>query len=195
MKKLTLKLTIGLSALLIGITMVWASGILKVWFPQTANPPSAVTDTSATQQFARAKSGKILVSFKKFHYGKGWFAYFEIINDTPESVFYVGSKRQNANYADYCTLSVRPKEEANNFFPFKVLNQCHYSKVDRLQALESGKSIIFDVYEQDIRNLLNLKDANVETRAQFGFEFFVGAEKDREILWSEEITFPYDEYR
>ena len=194
MKKTILKFAVGILAVVIGITIVWASGIFQNLFSSTANSPASIAEIFSTQQIPSEKSGRIIVRFKEFHYGKWWFAYFEVINDTPNSIFYVGSSRGNAP-ADYCSLSVRQKEQSDSFAPFKVLNKCHYSKVDKLQTLKSGESVIFQVNEDDIRDLLNIKGTKAETRAQFGFEFFVEEEKLREILWSEEITFPFDKHR
>ncbi len=64
-----------------------------------------------------------------------------------------------------------------------------------LQTLEPGDRIILSAWENEVRSLLHITDVKTDTKGQIGFEFFVGEEKRREIVWSEEITFPYDELR
>jgi len=192
MKKTILKFTVGFLALAIGIAIVWASGVFQVLFPQPANSSLPVAKVPATRQPAREKSGKVLIIFKEFEYRKGWVANFEIINDTTQLIFYVGSKGKYES--DYCTLAVKRNEKVENL-TFRVRSRCYYSTGMFLQTLEPSESVVLTVWEHEARDMLFIKDSKLETKAQIGLEFFVGEEKRREMLWSEEITFPYDEYR
>ena len=200
MKKLILKFTVGFLALAIGIGIVWASGILQILFPQPTHSSLPAPETSVVQLSNREKSGKVLIQFKKFEYRKGWLANFEIVNDSMQPIFYVGSKRKDE--FDYCTLAVKHEEPfpANHDgkidnLSFDVRDVCYYGKFLSLQILKPGESITLSVWEHEVRSLRHIKDAKLDTKAQIGFEFFVGEEKRREILWSEEGTFPLDEYR
>lgn len=200
MKKISLKFAVGFLALVIGIAVVWVSGVYKVLISTPVNLSTSTTETSAQQQPIRGKSGKVLIHSKEFEYGKGWNANFEIVNETPQPIFYVGSKRKDK--FDYCTLAVKHEEPfpANHDgiidnLSLNIRDSCYYSTGMFLQTLEPGDSIILAVWENEVRNLRHITDAQSDTKAQIGFEFFVGADKRREIVWSEEITFPYDEYR
>ncbi|HEX8737206.1 MAG TPA: hypothetical protein VF721_17875 [Pyrinomonadaceae bacterium] len=200
MKKPSFKFAAGFLALVIGLAVVWASGIYRVLFPATANLTAPAAETSAPQQTIRGQSGKILIHSKGFEYGKEWIADFEIINETRQPIFYVGSR--NKNKFDYCTLAVKRQEQLKNLsfnelknLSFKIRDVCYYGTFLTLQTLEPGESMALAVEEHEVRSLLHINDAKSDTKAQIGFEFFVGEEKRREILWSEEITFPYDEYR
>ena len=200
MKKRILKFIVGLTALAIGIGIVWASGILQILFPQPEKSSLPAPDIQVTQPSNREKSGKVLIYHKGFEYGKGWIANFEIINDTMQPVFYVGSKRKDK--FDYCTLAVKHEEPfpANHDgkidnLSLSIRSSCYYSTGMFLQTLEPGESLILSADEHEVRSLRHIKDSKQETEAQIGFEFFIGEEKRREILWSEEIKFPYDEHR
>lgn len=200
MKKIILKYIVGFLALVFGIGIVWASDILQILFPQSATSSPQAFDTQVTQSSKREKFGKILIHHKGFEYGKGWIANFEIINDTAQPIFYVGSKRRDK--FDYCTLVVKHEEPfpANqdgkiDNLSFDVRDACYYGKFLSLQTIESGESLILSVNEHEVRSLRHIKDKKQETVAQIGFELFVGEEKRREILWSGEIVFPFDEHR
>lgn len=192
MRKNRLKFVAATLAFVIGVGIVWASGIVQFLLAPSADISAPVSEISATQQFAREKSGKVLIRFKEFEYRKSWVAVFEIFNDSEHPVLYVGSKDKYES--DYCTLAVRHKEKFENL-SLEIRSRCYYPPVMGLQTLESGESRIFSVEDYEVRDALYLKDKSLETRAQIGFEFFVSEEKRREILWSEEITFPYDEHR
>lgn len=198
MKKISLKFAVGFLALVVGIAVVWASGVYQL--PTSANQSVPKTETPAQQQATREKSGEVLIHFKEFEYGKGWIANFEIINETAQPIFYVGSKRKHK--FDYCTLAVKHEEPfpANHDgkidnISFNIRSSCFHSTGMFLQTLESGESLILSADEHEVRSLLHINDSKQETEAQIGFEFFVGQERHREILWSEEIKFPYDQYR
>lgn len=200
MKKISLKFAAGFLALVVGIAVVWASGVYKVLSAAPANLTATATETSAPQQNVEGRSGKLLIHSKEFEYGKTWVANFEIINETPQPIFYVGSKRKGK--FDYCTLAVKHEEPfpANpdgkiDNLSLRIRSSCYYSTGMFLQRLEPGESLILSVEDYEVRDALHIKDAKQVTKAQIGFEFFTGEEKRREILWSEEITFPYDEYR
>ncbi len=103
MKKLTLKITVGLLTLVIGIFVVWTSGILQTLFPQPGqgqlSPTLGVTVLASPP--IREESGKIVLLFKGFELFKDWSAKFEIVNYTSKPIIYVGFKRKD----DFCTLS------------------------------------------------------------------------------------------
>ncbi|HLL73923.1 MAG TPA: hypothetical protein VK421_01390 [Pyrinomonadaceae bacterium] len=200
MRKISLKFAVGFLALVVGSALAWASGIYRVLFPSPANLAAPATETPAQQQSIRGQSGKVLTHSKGFEYGKEWVANFEIVNETAQPIFYVGSKRKGK--IDYCTLGVKHGEPfpANHDgkidnLTFKIRDECYYNTSLTLQMLEPGESMTLSVGEDEVRGLRHIKDSKQKTTAQIGFEFFVGEEKRREILWSEEIIFPYDEYR
>jgi hypothetical protein len=192
MNKLILKVAVGFSTLATGIAVVWASGIALVSSPSPANLSLPVSETPATRQLIRGNSGKVPVHFKGFEYGKGWLADFEIINETAHPIYYVGSKRKYK--FDYCTLAAKHKEKYENL-SFDIRSSCRHSTGMFLQSLQPGESLVLAVWEHEVRQLLHITDAKLDTKAQIGFEFFTGEEKRREMLWSEETTFPYDDPR
>lgn len=202
MKKLILKLSIGFLALVIGVAVVWTSGIFQLLLP-TLPPNSSLpaVEIPTANNSDREKSGKVLVNFKGFEYRKSWVANFEITNETTQPIFYVGSKHK-ADSLHYCTLAVKHEEPfpANHDgkidnLNIRITDVCHYNSFFSLQTLRPGESIVLAAEDYTVRDMLHIKDSKQETKAQIGFEFFVGEEKHREILWSEEITFPFDKSR
>lgn len=200
MKKLSLKFAVGFSALVFGIAVVWASGVYQILFPLPASSTAPATEMSARRQSPSETSSKIVIRFKEFEYGKTWNANFEITNETTKPVYYVGSKRKDR--FDYCTLAVKHEEPfpANHDgkidnLSVEIRSGCYYSTGMFLQTLEPGESIVFGVWEDEVRTMRRITDAKSDTQAQIGFEIFTGEGKRREILWSEEITFPHDQYR
>jgi hypothetical protein len=194
-KKSLLKFTVGLLALVFGISVVWTSGIYHRFFPSPGD--TASTQIDPAQRSAGERSGKVLIRLRNFEYGKDWIAYFEIINDTEQPIFYVGSKDRYA--LAYCTLGVKHEEPfpANHDgkidnLAFKVTDACYYGQLLSLQTIQPGESFVLAVDDYVVREMLNIKDPKQETKAQVGFEIFAGEDRHREILWSEEITFPVD---
>ena len=119
MKKNILKFTVAVLAAVSSIAIVWASGVFQSLFSSSSNSSVPIAEIPVSG----IKSGKIIVRFKEFYYGKMWSAYFEVINDTSNPVFYVGSKRGDSNSSDFCALAIRKKEDADSFSPFNMLNQ------------------------------------------------------------------------
>lgn len=203
MKRKTLFISIGLLALVTGVAVLWLSSFFPQFFPLINNPSSnAATPVEAEldQQFVRERSGKVIINFRNFEYGKEWNANFEIINETAQPIFYVGSKRKDK--FDYCILGVRhvepfpanPDGKIENL-SFRVRDSCYYGTFLALQILKPGESIVLAAEDHEVRDMLAIKDTEQRTTAEIGFEVFTGDEKRREILWSEEIMFPPDPYR
>jgi hypothetical protein len=184
MNKFILKISlIVLSLFAIGISILWARGAFHTFTSRLNDAPSS----NAVQQPTVGRSGKIIIRHKTFEFGKDWNADFEIINDTSQPMFYVGSKDRH-RFA-YCTLAAKHKEQYQNI-SFKIRYSCYESTFLALQSLQPGERLILAVEKQDVRDLLHLTNANSEIKAQIGFEVFVGEGKRREILWSDEVTFP-----
>jgi hypothetical protein len=167
----------------IGVSILWARGTFHVFSSRSSDAPSS----NAALQSAAVHSGKVLIRLKEFEFGKDWNADFEITNDTAQPVFYVGSK-DKYRFA-YCTLAAKHQEQYQNI-AFKIRDICYESTFLALQSLQPGESVILAVEKHDVQELLHPTDANSEVKAQIGFEVFVGEGKRREILWSDEVTFP-----
>jgi len=196
MKKFSLKFVAGLLALVIGVFVVWASGILQVLFPQptqTAVSPTAKETTLASPP-TNEESGKIVLRFKGFELLKGWVANFEVVNYTAKPITYVGFK--NKGIFDFCTLAAQrdtiyePTGVKNHHSGTTTKTHCRFSTAVILQTIEPNETVVFSVFKQEVQDLVNIRELK---SAQIGFEFFVGDEKRREMLWSEEITFPEEE--
>jgi hypothetical protein len=69
-------------------------------------------------------------------------------------------------------------------------DNCLYSTAVILQTVEPNETIVFSVFKHDAQRLVNIKELK---STKLGFEFFVGDEKRRILLWSEEIPFPEDQ--
>lgn len=193
-------MTVGLIALATVVVVIFASGIYQRFFQSTRSPSETPALQNPVDQPVRAPSGKVVITFRDFEYGKEWNAKFQIINETTQPIFYVGSKYRGA--FDYCTLGVRHEEPfPANFdgkidnLTFRVSHACYYGTSIALQRLNPGEIVVLAASDHTVRDMLAIKDPNRDTIAQIGFEVFVGEEKQREILWSEEITFPPDPYR
>ena len=195
MKKLSLKFAVGFLALVIGIAIVGASGILQVLFPQPAQTSlSTAKETTLASPPTNEESGKIVLRFKGFELLKGWIANFEIVNYTAKPITYVGFKSKGI--FDFCTLAAQrdtiyePTGAKVHHSGNATKTHCRLSTAVILQTIEPGETIVFSVFKDEVQDLVNLRELK---SAQIGFEFFVGDEKRREMLWSEEITFPEDE--
>jgi hypothetical protein len=192
MKSLSSKLVIGFITLLSGIAIVWVSGnfhpLTYSFFKATAPPAENVVQISEPP--FRVRSGKVQLHFTGFEPAKDWIADFEIVNDTEQPIIYIGYP-YNDKFS-YCTLAVR------RFNPFKhsghkTRDNCLDAPSVSLQTIEPGRSLKFSIFQYEVRELLHLGAAEQKVNAQVGFEVFVGEGKRREMLWSEEITFPNDE--
>ncbi len=191
MKNLSLKLLVGVLALFIGISMAWARGVFKAFsFSLTTSTLSSADKVMPTSEPpVREKSGKVQLHFKGFEQSKDWIAHFEIVNDTAQPIIYVGHPRKD-NFS-FCTLAARRYEQFMQS-GYATRYNCIDSTYVGLQTIESGKSIHFSIFKNEVRDMLRSEASESKTNAQFGFEFFVGDEKRKEMLWSEEITFPND---
>jgi hypothetical protein len=200
MKKYAIGLTISFLALAIVIVVVFASGSYQSIFQAGRSSSESPAVPDSVDLPVGGRSGKVVINFRNFEYGKEWNANFEIINETTQPIFYIGSPRKGA--FDYCTLGVRHEEPfpANHDgkidnLTFRVSYGCYYGTSMALQTLNPGESIVLAADDHRVRDMLGIKEPNKETTAQIGFEVFVGEDKRREILWSEEITFPADPSR
>lgn len=184
MKESMFKLALTILALSVAcISIYWMRGAFHVYSPRSGNAPSF----NPAQSNVTTRSGNVLVRFKEFEFGKDWNADFEITNGTSRPAYYVGS---NGKYRfAYCTLAAKRQEQFLNV-SFKIRDICYESTILGLQLLQPGESLILAVEKQDVRDLLHTTDANSEIKAQIGFEFFLGDDSHREILWSDEVTFP-----
>jgi hypothetical protein len=195
MKKLSLKIAVGISALVIGIAIVWASGIIQLLSPTPARHSSSLSAnvTLVASPPTSGEAGKIILRFKGFEPSKDWIANFDIVNYTAKPITYIGLKRKDR--FDFCTLAARrdsvyePTGVKVHHSGVTTKYHCRESTAVILQTIEPGESVPFSVFQHEVQDLVNLRDLK---SAQIGFEFFVGDEKRREMLWSEELTFPDD---
>jgi len=135
---------------------------------------------------AAARSGKVLIRFKEFEFGKDWAADFEITNDTMQPLTYVG--HNNKDRFTYCTLAAKRQEKYDNV-AFTVRDACVLGTLVSLQTLEPGQSVVLAARKNEIQDMLHVNDAS-SVATQIGFEAFVGDDRHREIVWSDPITFP-----
>jgi hypothetical protein len=129
----------------------------------------------------------VLIRFKEFEFGKDWAAAFEIINDTTGPVLYVG--HNNKDRFTYCTLAAKRQDSNGEVSAVTVREICGLGTLVTLQTLQPGQSMVLAARKNEIRDLLHVTDAST-VAAQIGFEVFVGDDRRREIVWSEQITFP-----
>jgi hypothetical protein len=179
-----LLLALGVSVLSAGCAARKASSPQTV--PTTNVAPERVTAVSRTST-ATERSGKVLIRFKEFEFGKDWAADFEIINDTTGPVLYVG--HNNKDRFTYCTLAARRQDNNTEMPAVTVRDLCILGTLVSLQKLEPGQSAVLAARKNEIRDLLHITDAST-VGAQVGFEVFVGDDRRREMVWSEQITFP-----
>jgi len=140
---------------------------------------------------ATQRSGNVLINFKEFEFGKDWAADFEIINDTKGPVLYFG--HNNKDRFTYCTLAARRQDNNPEMTAVTVRDLCVLGTLVSLQTLEPGQSAVLAARKTEIQDLLHLRDRSSPVTAQIGFEVFVGNDRRREIVWSEQITFPNQE--
>jgi hypothetical protein len=160
----------------------------------TSHPSLSTTNTqpSSTLPIARvstSRSGKVLVRFKEFEFGKDWSADFEITNETNAPISYIGDKTYRFAY---CTLGA--KLEKQNI-AFTIRDFCTLGNFVSLQTLEPGQSMVLAAQKNEVHDLLYKNDLSSTVTAQIGFEIFVGNDRHRETVWSEQITFPNQEPR
>lgn len=196
MKKFSLKLAVGLSALIISIVIVWTSGIIQLLNlkPQELlSPSNEIKNLSMTMPTAE-EAGKVIIHFKGFELYKDWVAKFEITNHTAKPITYIGFK--NKGEFDFCTLAAQREElwepSGNKAHASGTTTKyhCRESKAVILQTIEPNERVVFSVAKNEVQDLVNLRE-NYKN-AKIGFEFFINDEKRREMFWSEDITFPND---
>ena len=126
---------------------------------------------------------------------KDWAARFEISNYKAKPIVYVGF-RDKPNEYGFCNLAAQRVEKSEgrgvdtHASGFTTRYSCQYSNAVGLQTIEPKESLIFAVDKYEVKPLIGLDEK--QKNAQIGFEFFVGDEKRREIVWSQDITFPND---
>lgn len=197
MKKISLKFAVGLLALVVGIAIVWANGVIQFLIPATEQKSSLSTANESLIATTPEgdQSGKVILKFKGFELYKGWVAKFEITNYTAKPIIYIGFKDKQE--FDFCTLAAQREEiwesSGNKAHASGTITKdhCRESTAVILQTIEPGEKVIFSVFKNEVQDLVSLHEKY--KNAQIGFEFFVGDEKRREMLWSEDITFPDDE--
>src|SRR5256885_10134680 len=150
---------------------------------------AASPQIATTTQMVTAQSGKVLVRFKAFEFGKDWAADFEITNDTNGPISYVGDKTYRFAY---CTLAAKLE---NKNIAFTIRDFCTLENLVSLQTLEPGQSIVLAAEKNEIHNLRYKNELSSTVTAQIGFEVFVGNDRHREMVWTEQITFPNQEPR
>ena len=146
----------------------------------------------ATTNVAASPSGKVLIHFKEFEFGKDWSADFEVTNDTNEPISYVGDKTYRFAY---CTLAAKRTDHPFENAAFTLRNFCTLGNRVSLQTLAPGQSIVLAAEKAEIRDLLYKNDASATVAAQIGFEVFVGNDRHRDMVWTEQISFPNEDPR
>jgi hypothetical protein len=141
---------------------------------------SLVSETSpqTTEVLPESNSGKVEIRLKRFYkYEDSNVAEFELINGTTEPVTYMGYNKNS-----YCNVTFRRGDKLN------TVNQCTCGTGLGLQTLPAGETALYTVPDVVARYHLKLKKQKIT--ASFGFEVMVGAEKRKQELWTEEVTFP-----
>src|SRR5580765_1393863 len=175
---LILALTFGILVLLAGCASQRTSSSQSVAATNTGGSTLPATTMPASG------SGKVLIRFKEFEFGKDWAADFEITNDTNGPISYIGDKTYRFAY---CTLGA--KLEKRNI-AFTIRDFCNLGNFVSLQTLEPGQSMVLAAQKKEVHDLLYKNDLSSTVTAQIGFEIFVGNDRHRETVWSEQITFP-----
>jgi len=150
------------------------------------------TQPSPTLPIARvpkSRSGKVLVRFKEFEFGKDWSADFEITNETNAPISYIGDTKYRFAY---CTLGA--KRESENI-AIALREFCTLGNFASLQTLDAGQSVVLAAQRNEVRNLLYKNDSRSTVTAQIGFEVFVGNDSHRDMVWSDPVTFPSQDPR
>lgn len=170
--------------LAVALFLLTVSVLLAGCTARTAPSPQS----AATTNIVTPRSGKVLIRFKQFEFGKDWAADFEITNDTNGPISYVGNK---TNSDAYCTLAAKLE---NQNIAFTIRDFCTLGNLVSLQTLDSGQSMVLAAQKNEIQNLLYKNDLSSTVTAQIGFEVFVGNDRHREMVWSEQITFPNQDH-
>src|SRR5438105_7249193 len=121
--------SLGIFLLTLGVSLLSAGCAMR----RTSSSQSVPTTNMATE-----RSGKVLIRFKEFEFGKDWAADFEIINDSTGPVLYVG--HNNKDRFTYCTLAARRQDNNAEMPAVTVRDICVLGTLVSLQTLEPGQS-------------------------------------------------------
>jgi hypothetical protein len=189
---MTSKIIIGLLAAILGVSVVWAVRVFQVTSRPVRNVEAHWTEAVAPSP---DEMNKIQVRFLGIELHKDWVARFEISNYTAKPLIYVGSRNKPDEYG-FCTIAAQRDEKFEQTgvdtqaSGLNTRYNCRHSKAVILQTIEPNESSVFAVGKHEVDRLVSLKGEY--KNAQIGFEFFVGDEKRREMVWSDDITFPDD---
>ena len=179
MKNFSFKIVVALLAFSLGIASVWAIGgfsYVASLFEHSSLVSEISPQTSEVQP--EENSGRVEIRFKRIYkYEDVNIAEFELVNGTNEPISYMGYNKNS-----YCDITFKRGEKLN------TVNQCSCGTGLGLQTLPAGETALYTVSDLVARHHLKLKKQKVA--ASFKFEVMVGAEKRKQELWTEEITFP-----
>src|SRR5688572_29142041 len=100
MRNLTLGLVIAAFAFVAGVIIVWATGVLDISSPMTADVSSPLAEPAAPSP---VEQNKLIIRFIGFEIHKDWAARFEIVNYTARPVTYIGFRSKQE--ADFCNIA------------------------------------------------------------------------------------------
>lgn len=179
MKNFSFKIIVALLAFSLGIASVWAIGGFS-YLTSLLELNSSVSENSpqTNEILTESNSGKVEIRLKRIYkYEDVNIAEFELLNGTNEPISYMGYNKNS-----YCDITFKRGEKLN------TVNQCTCGTGLGLQTLPAGETALYTVSDLVARYHLKLKKQKVI--ASFKFEVMVGAEKRKQELWTEEITFP-----
>lgn len=185
MKTFCFKCAVVLSAISLGLTGVWL-GDAAVTFSAPALDRIFLAMAKSSQKneaevFPKSTSGKIELRLRRIYQkGETRVAEFALVNGTSESISYMGYGKNS-----YCSITYRQGED------LKTTHGCTCGTGLALQVLPAGETALYTVSDTIYEDFSGLKSQKLVT-ASFGFEFLIGAEKRREQLWTEEISFHPD---
>jgi hypothetical protein len=179
MKNFSIKIIIALLAFLLGIVSVWAiGGFSYLAFLLGRNSSIAENSPQTNETLTESNFGKVEISLKRIYkYEDVNIAEFEMVNGTKEPISYMGYNKNS-----YCDITLKRGEKLN------TVNQCFCGTGLGLQTLPAGETALYTVSDLVARYHLKVKKQKVT--ASFKFEVMIGAEKRKQELWTEEITFP-----
>ncbi len=179
MKNLKIKFFIAVLAFTIGIGGVLANDVLSSSFLFVEVDPWMEIDAAPiNEQLVEQAFGNIEIHFKQYLKIEGEnYAEFEIVNHQRLPVGYIGYGKDS-----YCTTAVKLNHRVEQN------NQCWCGTGLERQTLRAGETALYQVSESEVRHLLKKDKGKFKT--QVGFEFLVGAERRKELVWSEEVSFP-----
>jgi len=180
MKNLKIKFLVAILAFAIGVIGVWASGVLSSlsFFFVEIDPWMEIDVAPTNEPFLEQAFGNVEVRFRRRLKIEGEnYAEFEIVNHHRLPVGYIGYGKDS-----YCTTGVKVNDSVEQN------NQCWCGTGLEMQILRNGETALYQVSESEVRHLLKKDKRKVTT--QIGFEFLVGAERRKELVWSEKVSFP-----